>query len=154
MNLIKLTKSERKRIFSKVVTNPTTNCWIWTGAKNRGYGAFNFRGKTTKIHRLLYEVCIARLPKYDGIRVLDHVMCDNPSCCNPLHVRLVAQSYNILRSNSISGQNARKTHCIHGHPLPKAREQLPSGNFGRRCVICRRRNVMRRYYAKKALAHR
>lgn len=147
---IKLTRNEWKRILTKISIDPTNGCWIWLAAKNRGYGAFNFRGKTTKMHRLLYEVFVGPLPKYNGIDVLDHVVCNNPSCCNPNHVNIVKQSFNVLRSNSISGIHARKTHCIRGHILPEAREPLPSGNLGRRCIICRRANRLRRYYANKS----
>ena len=149
MNEIILTKSEWDRILSKISINES-GCWIWTGAKSRGYGAFNFRGMTVKMHRFLYEVMIAPLPKYNGVDVLDHVVCDNPSCCNPNHVRLVKQSFNVLRSNSVSGIHSRKTHCIHGHLLPKAREPYGNGKLSRRCIICRNRNRKRRYYASKS----
>ena len=151
MSKIVLTKAEKQRIFSKIVIDPKTQCWNWTGDKNRRYGAINFRGKTEKVHRLLYTAFVGQLPAYNGKDVLDHVVCNNPSCCNPKHVKLVKQSFNVLRSKSISGINSRKTHCVRGHPLPKATERLPSGNLGRRCVICRNINKRRRYHAQKTL---
>jgi len=153
MKLFELTNKEKERIFSKISINEKNGCWIWTAANNRGYGVFNLRGNVIRIHRLLYTVYIGELPKYDGINVLDHVICNNPSCCNPSHVKLVKQSFNILRSNSASGINLRKTHCIHGHKLPKPTEQYgTNGKLGRRCIICRRRNRMNRYYASKSIS--
>jgi hypothetical protein len=150
--MIELTNAEVDRIFNKISIDEMTGCWNWTGAKNRGYGAFNYRGKTAKIHRLLYEVFIGDLPKYDGINVLDHVVCDNPGCCNPKHVKLVEQKYNVLRANSISGIHSRKTHCINGHLLPEPKEEIPgSGELTRRCITCRRANRMCRYYKNKEL---
>lgn len=148
--MIEITKVEYKQIFSKVTKDPVTKCWIWTGAKNRGYGAINFRGKTAKVHRLVYEIFIGDLPKYNGINVLDHVVCDTPACCNPKHVKLVKQSYNILRANSISGRNKRKTHCIRGHLFSKIKEPYGKGKFARRCVTCRNVSRMRRYYSNKS----
>lgn len=147
---INLTDLEKERIFSKISIDPKTECWNWTAAKNRGYGAFNFRGNTVKIHRLLFEVFVRLLPKYNGIDVLDHVVCNNPGCCNPSHVKLVKQSFNVLRSNSVSGIHSRKTHCNHGHLLPKPNELLPGGNLGRRCHICRKINKNLRYLNQKA----
>lgn len=144
-----LTGKERKLIFSKIIIDPKTDCWIWTAAKNRGYGAFNFRGKTSKIHRLLYEVIRGELPKYTGSEVLDHIICNNPSCCNPFHVELVKQGFNVLRANSMSGINSRKTHCKYGHPLPIAKEKYDKGKLGRRCILCRNINKMRRYRKQK-----
>lgn len=149
MKQLKITSNERKLIFSKITIDTKTKCWIWTAAKNRGYGAFNFRGKTAKVHRLIYEVFIGPLPKYNGVNVLDHIVCNRTDCCNPEHVKLVKQSFNVLRSNSISGIHSRKTHCARGHLLPKAKEKLPNGNLGRRCIICRNINKRKRYHINK-----
>lgn len=137
--MIKLKELEMRRIFSKISINEN-GCWIWNGARNMGYGVINFRGVTTKMHRLLYEVFVDKLPPYSGVNVLDHVVCDNPSCCNPEHVKLVKQSYNVLRANSISARNAAKTHCHKGHPFSEKLEKYGKGKLGRRCVICRNIN--------------
>jgi hypothetical protein len=149
MNKLKITKSEYLRLLTKISTDEKTGCWNWNAAKTFGYGTFNLRGKTVRVHRLIYEVFVEKLPKYDGVNVLDHVVCDNKSCCNPKHVKLVKQNHNVIRANSMSGINSRKTYCVHGHRLPKAREPLPSGNLGRRCIICRNINKRKRYHNRK-----
>lgn len=146
-----LTATEKQRIFSKITIDKKYGCWVWMGAKDKGYGVINFRGTNQKIHRLLYAVFIQPLPDYDGVHILDHIVCNNPSCCNPNHVKLVEQGFNVLRANSVSGINSRKIRCIHGHILPKASEPLPNGNFGRRCIICRNINKRQRYRAQKTL---
>ena len=149
---VTLTKNEITRIFSKISFN-NDGCWVWNGAKikGRGYGVFNFRGKSQSVHRLLFSHFVQPIPTGRGrdIPVLDHVVCDNPSCCNPTHLKLTLQKYNVLRGSSGSAINSRKTHCINGHLLPEPSE-FYKGKSTRRCVICRRRNSMRRYYKKQS----
>lgn len=120
------------RLFSKI--NVTSNgCWLWTGRLHRGgYGATTFKCTAMTTHRLMWAWLVGDLPlgKGNGIPVLDHATCDNRRCCNPAHLALVSQRENIMRSDSISAVNARKTHCKYGHPY----SHIVSG--GRRCRIC------------------
>lgn len=143
-----LTETEIQVIFSKISFDPVMGCWNWIAAKNRGYGAYNYRGKTAKIHRLLYEAFRDKLPKYEGVNVLDHVVCDNPGCCNPWHVELTKQSNNVLRANSIAGVNKRKTRCNKGHEFSTKLENYGKGKLGRRCTVCRAINANRRYHLR------
>lgn len=147
--IVSLTEIEEKRIFSKVTKDSNTGCWNWTGAllKNRGYGVINFRGKTETVHRIIYAWVVSPIPRGvgKGIPVLDHVVCDNPACCNPEHVSLTTQKRNVLRGNSPMAINSRKTHCIKGHLLPEnPNETWGKNRKGRRCVTCRLENVHRR----------
>ena len=91
-------------------------CHIWQGSKSvDGYGTVGVReGGTHVVHRIRYEREIGPIP--DGM-VMDHFACDNPSCCNPHHVRPVWQWENILRSDSVPALYLAKTHCDRGHPL-------------------------------------
>jgi hypothetical protein len=147
-----LTDAEKERIFSKITINEKTNCWIWTGAilAKRGYGVINFRGHTEYIHRLLYSYFVAPIPMGVGMPVLDHIICNTPSCCNPEHLKLGTQKRNVLRGKSPMAINARKTHCINGHPLPQEpNESWGENRKGRRCIICRKENRKKRYHNKK-----
>jgi len=143
-----LTKDELQRIFSKITVEPATKCWNWTAAKlkNRGYGVFNFRGKTEMVHRLMYAHFVKPIPKGvgNGIPIIDHIVCNNRSCCNPSHLKLSSQGHNVLRGNSPPAINYRKTHCINGHALPAT-----NNKHERKCVICRRINATRRYHLHK-----
>lgn len=117
-----LTLKELTRIFSKIAVNPLTQCWEWTGANDRGYGKTRYRGTQQKVHRLMYAWLVGPIPKGSGrtIPQLDHVVCDNPPCCNPAHVQPVLPKQNVLRSTKApAAVNSRKTHCIHGHLLPE-----------------------------------
>lgn len=58
-------------------------CWPWTGAKNnKGYGTLMVRRQSYKAHRLAYEIKFGPIPA--GLLVRHR--CDNPPCCNPLHL--------------------------------------------------------------------
>lgn len=69
-----------------------------------------------------------------GIPVLDHVVCNNKSCCNPDHLKLVSHRENVLRSPGPTTTNAMKTHCVRGHLLPTEPNNLQRTK--RYCKIC------------------
>ena len=126
------------RLFAKIEIDPVDpleKCWIWTGGLRNGYGHFYYDGRREYTHRLIYAWLIAPLPRGRGrdIPVLDHVVCDCPSCCNPFHLRLASHKENLLAGNAPSAINARKTHCIHGHKLTGI-----ASNGHRFCLVCRR----------------
>lgn len=59
-------------------------CWVWMGAKDeRGYGRFHIgigRSSTMLAHRIAHALACGELPE-----AVCH-SCDNPSCCNPVHL--------------------------------------------------------------------
>lgn len=78
-------KVDEIRFWSKVaVSNRNNACWHWKASKHRfGYGYFRISKKTYTAHRLA-------LIFFSGIEEKElNVLhsCDNPSCCNPLHLR-------------------------------------------------------------------
>lgn len=96
------------------------DCWIWTAHVNpQGYGEFGRRGagcrkgKSTRAHRIAYELVVGQIPP--GL-VLDH-LCRNRACVNPAHLEVVTVRENILRGSGFAALNARKTHCPRGHEL-------------------------------------
>lgn len=114
-----------------------SGCWIYTGYCDRdGYGYTHVNRKTTKVHRWIYEQVVASIPPQYQI---DH-LCRNPSCFNPDHLEAVTPLENTLRSNSLSAQNARRTHCRKGHPLSGSNLLIEIGRTGRpqrRCRECK-----------------
>lgn len=80
----------RNAFFSKVEEGKTAgDCWKWKGFKSKkGYGQVSiwFSGKAIKFqaHRLSYNFAVGKIP--DNLLVLHS--CDNPECCNPLHLKL------------------------------------------------------------------
>jgi len=107
-------------------------CWIWTGAKaNTGYGQLSVDGHPTYVHRLAYELLVGPIP--DGLTI-DH-LCRIRACCCPGHLEAISLSENKRRGMSPAAINARRTHCIHGHPFDEANTRITPSGY-RRCRRC------------------
>lgn len=136
------------RFWSKV--DKTKTCWIWRGAYQGSYGAFGVPGrKVFRAHRISYELLVGLIG--EGL-TLDH-LCRNPGCVNPAHLEPVSHRVNILRGNSGSAQNARKTHCKNGHRFTKDNVGLSHGRW-RTCKTCIRERNRRWYYSACGQAYR
>lgn len=63
-------------------------CWEWQGiTTDFGYGIAHVKSKNMPAHRLSYILFISPIP--DGLFVLhDPVLCNNPPCVNPNHLRI------------------------------------------------------------------
>jgi hypothetical protein len=71
-----------------------------------------------------------------GIDV-DH-LCRVPGCVNSAHHEPVTHKENCLRGISPAANNARKTHCKHGHEFDEANTYITKTG-GRACRACARR---------------
>lgn len=119
------------RFWAKV--EKTETCWLWTGAKNTmGYGGISVKGTMIPAHRYSYELLREAIP--EGLHI-DH-LCRNPSCVNPDHLEPVTCKENVLRGIGACANNARKTHCINGHPLSGDNMRLKTSGKGRVCKQC------------------
>lgn len=109
--------------------------WIWTGAKNKGYGVFNVDGQMMGVHRWAYLHFVGPIPED---YVPDH-LCRTPACANVLpeagHIELVTQRENSARGFSPPAINARKTHCPQGHPYDEANTWYSKDGW-RQCRTC------------------
>lgn len=106
--------------FMKYVDKTASGCWEWTGARLRGgYAAFGAGGSKKNGgrrylgHRWSYEHWVGPIP--EGLHI-DH-LCRNTRCVNPEHLEAVTPRENVMRSENLVALNARKTHCIRGHPF-------------------------------------
>ncbi len=70
------------RFLENIYAPTHTGCWIWTAAlTEKGYGHCWYEGRTWRVHRLVYYLLTGDEPP-----VVMHI-CDEPSCCNPLHLK-------------------------------------------------------------------
>lgn len=126
-------------------------CWIWTAAANRSnggrYGWFRLPRQRAgiKAHRWAWEEVNG--PLSDRLQ-LDH-LCRNTLCVNPAHLEPVTIRENVLRGTNTPAQHARKTHCIHGHPL-SGENTYTAASGQRMCRTCRRQWERERKARKKA----
>lgn len=71
-----------RRFLSKIIKDPQTGCWLWTGCKDkRGYGRFSVKGKNTLAHIYSYETFSGLKPT----QYLQHT-CGINHCVNPAHL--------------------------------------------------------------------
>lgn len=131
--------SAEARFWGKV--EKTDDCWLWVGDihKKTGYGRFWFDGRGHLAHRWSYITAVGTIPA--GFQI-DH-LCNTRRCVRPSHLRPTTAKENNARSRSPSAMNAKKTHCLHGHPLRGTNVYIDKK--GRRsCQVCRR-DATRRY---------
>ena len=130
--------SPPERFFRKVQFSAEENgCWIWGASlQTNGYGHF-YDGGDVLAHRWLYAFCVG--PIRAGL-TLDH-LCRERRCVNPDHLEPVSLRTNVLRGNAPAAINARKTHCLRGHPLSGsnlgAKRRNSPGARGD-CLACKR----------------
>lgn len=124
-------------------------CWLWTGKLGKwGYAKARVFYRTRVVHRVIYEHFNGLVP--DGLE-LDH-LCRNRACCNPEHLEPVTGRENKLRGTSFSAVNAKKTHCLRGHPL--SGDNLYVSTKGERvCRTCRRAAI-KAWHQREAIKKR
>ena len=121
-----------ERFWSKVTKRGKDECWLWTGSTNlKGYGVFRYKQRNYMAHRLTYELLVGSIPE---ALTLDH-LCRNHPCTNPDHLEPISNKDNILRGMGRAALNARKTHCLKGHPFDLLNTYIRAK--GRGCRICR-----------------
>ncbi len=78
-------KSPGSRFSAKIVFGPTTDCHLWTGARDaHGYGLFHLGGRQMGAHRAAYILASGQ-PIPAGMSIRHD--CDQPLCVNPAHLR-------------------------------------------------------------------
>ena len=73
-----------QRFWEKVSPEPTSGCWLWTGAVDLGGYGIHWvgDGKSHRAHRFAFERLRGPIP--EGM-TLDH-LCEVKSCVNPTHL--------------------------------------------------------------------
>jgi hypothetical protein len=114
-----------------------TPCWIYARCITpKGYGTLSVKvngSQTTRpAHRLAYLLLAGPIP--EGMQP-DH-LCRNPACINPAHLEVVTPRENTLRGEGPTAQNARATHCKHGHELTPDNVYVHPNGRWRTCRTC------------------
>ncbi len=143
-------KEDPQSRFSRYCDPQSNGCVLWTGARTKkGYGVFSpgtahgFK-HSVRAHVWAWEQVYGPVP--DGLQ-LDHFACDTTSCVNPMHCRPATVRENNLRSDCVSGINARKTHCDKGREFSVENTRVLARGE-RVCKTCANAS-QRRYYERK-----
>ena len=134
--------------WARKVSPSEDGCWLWQASLNsRGYGLISAGGKLMLAHRYAY---LAYTGELDNSLQIDH-RCMNKACVNPDHLAQVTSRENNRRSGNVSGENARRINCKHGHPLHG--DNLIIRSDGKRaCRACKKRTSRESYLRKKEAA--
>ena len=131
---INLSSREAERFWLFVEEQPS-GCWEWIGSRDvrHGYGHYpvcRARWSNLRAHRVAWTLLRGPLPLDITI---DH-LCRNRACVNPDHLEPVTNRENILRGESPTAINARKTHCKRGHEFTEENSRTKDGR--RECRVC------------------
>lgn len=92
------------RFWSQVEVRGPTQCWPWRGAIMSDYPSVGLGSRTWRAHQIAYRYTFGH--PGDGV-ILRH-SCDNPRCCNPLHLATGTHADNVrdrvLRDRSAKGE--------------------------------------------------
>lgn len=106
---------------------------------NKGYGQVGIKppsGRTAAnehTHRVVYRGLRGLIP--EGWDVCH--TCDNPPCCNPLHLFAAPRVANLIdMRNKGRNRQTQKTHCPKGHSYAEHGVPKPGHPTWRMCSIC------------------
>ncbi len=86
-----LTDRQLHNLRAKIDKRGPDDCWPWTACKTRdGYGRFGLNKRLYLAHRIIYKLAKG---EPGDMFVCHH--CDNPPCCNPIHLFLGTHADNI-----------------------------------------------------------
>jgi hypothetical protein len=94
-------KYTAKSLWEKVKKGGNEECWPWLGFCNdQGYGRVWINGRGYYAHRVIYQLAnpgtIRRSsPKNKNAYGFLRHKCDNPVCCNPLHLEIGTHADNM-----------------------------------------------------------
>lgn len=111
-----------ERVRDKIMPEPNSGCWLWTGVLKNGYGFI----ERQYAHRLIVELTGRAVKGW----VLDH-LCRTPSCVNPDHLIVGTQADNCATARP----RVPKTHCPKGHPYSGGNLRIDEKGY-KRCRIC------------------
>jgi hypothetical protein len=139
----------RERFLGYVDLSGPDGCWLWTGGGSRkeGYGYFHV-GPDKRVmtaHRAAYLLFVCD----PGDLEIDH-LCRNRRCVNLDHLEPVTTGENVLRGEGPPARNARKTHCVSGHPLTGANLYMRPDGKGRECRACIKKRSQRFAHSRRS----
>lgn len=146
----------RERIMSRVIENPRTGCWIWSGptsgneGRGAGYPRMSLSGQTVAVHLVMWSNEFGFIP---GKKEIDHV-CRNRLCVRPHpdHLELVSRK---TKPAAVSRQSGHLHARTLGHDqtpvVPSQRHQNNSLRAAEERTVTHRNGHHARWHGSLAL---
>lgn len=139
------------RFLDRIRFKPDTECWIWIGGQNSGYGAFECNldessKRTWRTHRLAFGLANGLPDRGHHI----HHVCQNKICCNPSHLEALTLDDHCREEKRLQGL---RNCCQKGHPYTPE-TTIHSTNGRRQCRICASTSRRRLYQLTHAKGKR
>jgi HNH endonuclease len=143
------TRLKAEYILSNVMTNER-GCLEYRGYRHpKGYGQVGMKVGNEATHRVVYRGKRGPIP--DGWDVCH--TCDNPPCCNPLHLFAAPRVANLIdMRNKGRNRQTQKTHCPQGHSYAEHGGVHSTRPTWRICLACARDKTRRDQANGSALA--
>lgn len=142
-----LTAQAIVNFWNKVERRDPSECWPWKAARFfGGYGQHKVGGRTVRAHRLAYFIFYGIYPS----QLVLH-KCDNPPCCNPLHLQAGTAKENLADCKAKNRLNtaAGIRHGSFTYPESRARgERQGMSKLTEKAV-----KEIRRLYAAGSVTH-
>ena len=103
LHIIDEVKLPEDKFWKHIQKDPVSECWVWGGPIDKGYGRMYVGNKAFQAHRWSYEN--HKHTKLSKADTLDH-LCRNTLCCNPDHLEKVSLIENIERQHLYHALNA------------------------------------------------
>jgi hypothetical protein len=133
-------------LWEKVDVKQPHECWLWKGYKNaEGYGRTWINGNGYYAHRVIFNLVHPNLIQLSAPKsthdsgFLLHT-CDNPSCCNPLHLFIGTHADNmadkVAKGRSPDFKSGRGPRCkLTMDQANEIREKRKNGISARQLAI-------------------
>lgn len=130
-----------ERFWANLKVTGWANCWEWQGTRFSvsGYGRFQLENRSNGAHRLMATWAYGN-PINRNI-VVDHIVCGNRKCCNPLHLIFVPNLLNSLRQKGMTQTQVKEslTQCKEGHMKNVENWYMRNGQFNSCKICCKKR---------------
>ena len=147
---------DARRLWSKVRVGDLDDCWEWQAYRtSKGYGRFALNGEPQDVHRVVYREFYG-----DGLDEIDPTSpnqrmtvmhdCDNPSCCNPAHLRLGTNAKNArdrvekgrqARGHHVNVGSAHGNHILNESTVQYIKDECAKGVWGTQTRLARELGV-------------
>jgi len=149
---IKILARDLEWLRGQTTLNNETGCWEWRLTKERPpllpYGRCYFGKKYRLAHRVAWEIVNGPVP----VEMCILHRCDNPPCCNPIHLFLGTRTDNVIDRDAKGRMAKGERHGFKKHPEKWSRGNAHWTRLRPDAVLCGEKNGNAKLTKEKASA--